>query len=222
MTDITQQTTQIYTASQPNIFDINLVCDQLLNDGFAHISGLFTETLLISLYNEIQIIDKNRELQLAGIGRGDDHIIHETIRSDKIKWIDGETLAQVQFQHRLEQLRLEMNQHLMLGLFDIESNFAVYREGDFYKRHLDSFIGAKNRVLSMVVYLNPEWTSSQGGLLKLYNDKKPSSLFAEIIPIWGNVVIFLSEKIPHEVTPTTHTRYSIATWFRCNNLNPLV
>ena len=104
MTDITQQTTQIYTASQPNIFDINLVCDQLFNDGFTHISGLFTETLLISLYNEIQIIDKNRELQLAGIGRGDDHIIHKAIRSDKIKWIDGETLAQVQFQQRLEQL----------------------------------------------------------------------------------------------------------------------
>jgi SM-20-related protein len=30
------------------------------------------------------------------------------------------------------------------------------------------------------------------------------------------VVIFLSERIPHEVLPATRDRYSIAGWFRVN------
>lgn len=222
MTTSLDQEAKIHALSQPNKFDINLVCEQLFTDNFTHISGLFPQALLHSLYKEIEQRDKNHELQLAGIGRGDDHTIHKTIRKDKIKWIDGETLAQVQLQERLEKLRLKLNHRLMLGLFDIESNFAVYRKDDFYKRHRDSFIGDKNRVLSMVLYLNPKWKLYNGGLLKVYRDDKSITPFAEITPVWGNVVIFLSEKIPHEVMPTTHTRYSIATWFRCNNLNPLI
>ena len=74
----------------------------------------------------------------------------------------------------------------------------------------------------MVIYLNPEWKLSNGGLLKVYMGDKSTAPFAEIVPVWGNVVIFLSEKIHHEVTPTIQTRYSIATWFRCNSLNPLI
>ena len=222
MTAILDHAANILTASQPSKFDINLVCDQIFQNGFSHISELFPQELLVCLHKEIEQLDKNYKLQLAGIGRGDDHTIHKTIRSDKIKWIDGETLAQVQLQERLEQLRLEINKRLMLGLFDSESNFAVYRDGDFYKRHFDSFLGDKNRILSMVIYLNPEWELSNGGLLKVYTDDNSVDPFAEIMPVWGNVVMFLSEKIPHEVTPAKRTRYSIATWFRCNNLNPLV
>ena len=131
MTAILNQTTGIHAASQPNKFDINLVCDQISRDGFSHIAGLLPKSLLISLYKEIEKKDKKDELQLAGTGRGKNYTIYEAIRSDKIKWIDGETLAQVTLKKRLELLRLEINKRLMLGLFDIESNFAVYRKGDF-------------------------------------------------------------------------------------------
>ena len=93
MTAILNQTTGIHAASQPNKFDINLVCDQISRDGFSHIAGLLPKSLLISLYKEIEKKDKKDELQLAGTGRGKNYTIYEAIRSDKIKWIDGETLA---------------------------------------------------------------------------------------------------------------------------------
>lgn len=222
MKDTLNHAIAVCAISQPEKFDIDLVCDRLARDGFVHIADILPHGLLLALHQEIEQLDKNYELQKAGVGRGDDYALEKKIRSDKIKWIDGETPAQVELQGHLENLRFEINRRLMLGLFDVESNFAVYRPGDFYKRHLDSFVGEKNRLLSMVIYLNPEWSLADGGLLNAYMDENAVLPFAEVIPLWGNAVIFLSEKISHEVTATTaRTRYSIATWFRCNNGNVL-
>ena len=53
----------------------------------------------------------------------------------------------------------------MLGLFEMEVCFAVYPPGGFYDRHLDSFAGARNRVVSLVAYLNEDWDEARGGAL---------------------------------------------------------
>lgn len=203
--------------SQPSDFNIDHVCSQLESTGFTHMVKLFPDSLLKALHKEIKDMDENRKLQSAGIGRGNEHTLKKTVRSDKIHWIDGSTLAQCQLNEKLEELRIDINRRLMLGLFDVESHFAVYRNGDFYKKHLDSFKGQKNRILSMVIYLNPKWQESNGGLLNVFTDE----CFLSVVPNWGNAVMFLSENIPHEVTATKRNRYSIATWFRCNSENPL-
>jgi SM-20-related protein len=202
----------------PDTFDIEKICRQLSECGFAHISELLPATLLRALYKEVAVLDKEFALQSAGIGRGGDHMIRKTIRSDKIKWIDGATLAQCQLQEQLENLRFELNKNLILGLFDVESHYAVYRKGDFYKRHLDSFNGQKNRILSMVIYLNKDWNEQDGGLLNAYTDEESTTPFASVLPRWGDAVVFLSEQVSHEVTPAYRNRYSIATWFRCNSV----
>ncbi|MDA0782830.1 MAG: 2OG-Fe(II) oxygenase [Rickettsiales bacterium] len=203
--------------SQPSDFNIDYVCNRIEQTGFAHIKNLFPESLLKSLYKEIKDLDENRQLQPAGIGRGNAHTVIKSVRRDKIHWIEGSTLAQCRLNEALEDIRVDINRRLMLGLFDIESHFAVYREGGFYKKHLDRFKGQKNRVLSMVIYLNPKWRKSDGGLLNVFTNENILS----VMPQWGNVVIFLSESILHEVTVTKCSRYSIATWFRCNSDNPL-
>ncbi|MDB2415027.1 2OG-Fe(II) oxygenase [Rickettsiales bacterium] len=208
--------------AQPEIFNIDKICTQLSENGCAYIDNFLPDRLLRSLYKEIYALDKDFALQAAGIGRGDEHIIRKNIRSDKIHWIEGKTLAQVQLQEKLEEFRFQLNQNLMLGLFDVESHYAVYRKGDFYKRHVDSFKGQKNRIVSMVIYLNKNWKKQDGGLLNLYKDESSKTPFESIVPSWGNMVVFLSEQIPHEVIATHRTRYSIATWFRCNNTNPLI
>lgn len=208
--------------SQPIAFDIEQLCDGLEQRGFVHLNGLFSDELLSALHGEIALLDENYALQRAGIGRGSDHLLEKTIRTDKIHWLMGDTLAQCQFQKKLEELRIAINRRLMLGLFASESMYAVYREGDFYKKHLDSFKGEKNRILSMVLYLNPIWEAQWGGLLDVYADEQALMPFAHVAPHFGDMVLFLSEDIPHEVTPTTVNRYSIATWFRCNHENPLL
>jgi SM-20-related protein len=202
-------------------FDIDLICDQLEKVGYAHFKNFISDYTVEMLLDEIKQYNENRDLKIAGVGRDEDHLVKESIRSDKILWVDGKSDAQQKFMDKLEELRLKINYHLMLGLFSSESHFAVYRKGDYYKRHYDSFKGERNRILSMVLYLNAEWQEYDGGLLNLYENEKAIQPFLRIIPKWGEAVIFLSENIPHEVTITNKTRYSIASWFRCNNNNPL-
>jgi SM-20-related protein len=38
----------------------------------------------------------------------------------------------------------------------------------------------------------------------------------KVVPQMGTLVVFLSERFPHEVLPAHADRYSIAGWFRVN------
>ncbi len=116
----------------------------------------------------------------------------------------------------LETLRVDINRQLMLGLFDVEATYAVYHPGSFYRKHYDSFKGARNRLLSMVLYLNKDWSPDQGGQLLIFEEGAGNKPVASVLPEWGQVVIFLSENIPHEVSETFRSRYSLAAWYRCN------
>ena len=116
----------------------------------------------------------------------------------------------------MENLRIEINRRLFLGLFDYESHYAHYGPGDFYKRHVDAFKGSSNRLLSSVVYLNADWTEADQGELLMFHDEEVSP-FLIVEPVFNQCVIFLSEQFPHEVRAAKRDRYSIAGWFRTNN-----
>jgi SM-20-related protein len=111
-----------------------------------------------------------------------------------------------------EQLRTDLNRTLYLGLDGFESHFAHYPPGAFYRKHVDAFKDSGNRVLSLVVYLNPDWSPVDGGQLVLYDHA--GSELGRFPPTMGTVAVFFSERFPHEVLTTTRDRYSIAGWFR--------
>ena len=106
----------------------------------------------------------------------------------------------------------------MLGLFEFEVCFAVYPPGGFYDRHLDSFAGARNRVVSLVAYLNEDWDETRGGALAVWPEGAGdgSAPAARIMPEGGGVVLMLSEAIPHEVEVTHEKRLCLAGWWRVN------
>jgi SM-20-related protein len=151
----------------------------------------------------------------AGIGRETDHMQNRFVRRDEICWINGEYPATKAWLDWTSQLQQHLNRSLFMGLFSFESHFAHYRPGDFYKRHLDAFKGQANRVLSLVVYLNPGWTTEDGGEIVIYRDEQDQEGI-KVLPHFGTVVAFLSEDFPHEVLPAHRDRYSIAGWFRVN------
>ena len=97
-----------------------------------------------------------------------------------------------------------------------EAHYAVYEPDGFYKRHLDSFRGARNRVLSSVLYLNRDWHASDGGQLRIYAPDS-EGVVETVQPEFGTLAVFLSEDIPHEVVPARRERFSIAGWHRCND-----
>ena len=77
-------------------------------------------------------------------------------------------------------------------------------------------------MLSVVVYLNDNWSDDDGGELILYDNQLLASSDTDtriviVTPNLGTIVVFLSEEFPHEVLPAKGDRYSIAGWFRLNN-----
>ncbi|WP_233355636.1 2OG-Fe(II) oxygenase [Henriciella litoralis] len=176
------------------------------------------DELTLALRNELLALDAAAELEAAGIGRQDDFTIDRQIRRTRITWFDGESAAQKAFLDWSDQLRIALNRELMLGLFEFEVCFAVYPPGGFYDRHLDSFAGARNRVISLVAYLTEDWHAEKGGALALWpagagDTDTPSD---RVIPEAGGVVLMLSEDIPHAVEVTHEKRLGLAGWWRVN------
>ncbi len=152
----------------------------------------------------------------AGVGRGGEHGKHNEIRQDSIAWINGDSEIESQWLAWAEGLQGALNQRLFLGLFSFESHFAHYKAGEFYKKHIDAFRGQSNRKLSLVTYLNEDWSQDDKGELIIF-DEKGETVIERVLPKAGTLVVFLSEEFPHEVMPATRDRFSIAGWFRVNN-----
>lgn len=194
----------------PEAFD--RIADDLLRDGYSLCDSLVPAELLWALYERVG--PRSRAgFRRAGVGRDRAFRLSERLRSDTIHWLDHDYPAESAYLNWMEQLRLELNQRLMLGLFDFECHFARYKLGAFYKTHLDAFAGQTNRILSSVLYLNPVWAPDWGGELVMYRNFDGEVVEA-VAPLFGRLVLFLSERFPHEVKPARRQRYSVAGWYR--------
>lgn len=159
----------------------------------------------------------NGEFRDAGIGQGNGMQVRSEIRSDQVLWLDPDStsIEQTAYRSVLEVLRLALNQRLFLGLFDFEGHFAIYPEGAFYKPHLDRHAGTHSRILTVILYLNPDWHPGDGGELKLWtNSGEKTGTFELIEPRIGTMVCFLAGDFWHEVLPARKERMSITGWFR--------
>ncbi len=156
----------------------------------------------------------SQDFSAAGIGKNESMRHSRAIRTDLTCWIDpGEAASQAYFLW-MEQLRTGLNQRLFLGLNNYECHLALYPEGAFYKKHLDAFKGVSHRMLSSVLYLNPDWHPEDGGELVLYAPWDHAHTLEVISPRLGTLVLFLSEDFPHEVKLARKPRQSITGWFR--------
>ncbi|MGJ8686664.1 MAG: 2OG-Fe(II) oxygenase [Spongiibacteraceae bacterium] len=189
---------------------IDQIADALATDGWIAVP-MALPTAACQLLRQRASSLADTTMQRAGIGRGDDFAVAADIRSDRISWLATSESVEAAYLHLMESLREGLNQRLFLGLFDYESHFAHYPPGAYYQRHQDAFRGQSNRILSTVCYLNNEWAAADGGQLLIYQDEQ---LLAQVEPEMGSLVIFLSERFPHEVLAARRERYSIAGWFR--------
>ncbi|MEW9796631.1 2OG-Fe(II) oxygenase [Alteromonas sp. CYL-A6] len=190
------------------------IADSLVERGYCILPDALPAHITDALVRCQQSVSKDA-FHRAGIGRQTDFQHDSRVRSDEICWIDGVLPEGQLWLGWCEQLRTYLNRHLFMGLFSVESHFACYEPGAFYQRHVDAFVGEGNRVLSMVTYLNDNWQLEDGGELVLFADEHDTEGTA-VLPRLGTLVIFLSERFPHEVRPATRKRLSVASWFRLN------
>lgn len=185
------------------------IFEQFYANGCVWVENFLPPELNQALFNEVS---HDIHLTPAGVGRETQHQLNNTIRRDQTRWFNNESTPQQAYLSLMAQLQQQFNRRFFLGLFDFECHYARYQQGDFYKKHLDAFKGRSNRVLTTVSYLN---TVQAGGEIALYSEQE--ELISQFKPLAGSLLIFESERFPHEVLPAYDTRYSIAGWFRHNN-----
>lgn len=187
----------------------------LESTGYVVTQDLLPSTLLNDLLTHLRSMDDAR-FSRAGIGRETDFQVNSFIRTDEIHWLEGTHPVTHEYFRWMEKFRTGLNRRLFLGLFDYECHYAWYPEGAFYKTHLDTFRGTDTRVISTVLYLNPDWQPGDGGELVLYRPDQ-GGVLETVQPRFGHMVFFLSGDFPHEVLPVKAPRYSVTGWFRKNN-----
>ncbi len=148
----------------------------------------------------------------AGTGQGLENTKGGGIRSDETYWFDREleNPAQELIWEKLDLLRQAFNRTLFLGITGFEGHYSAYPKGGFYKRHKDSFRADSKRIVSLIVYLNRDWKSADGGQLRIYDGDS----YTDIDPVGGTMVCFMSRESEHEVMPSHQERFSFCGWFK--------
>ena len=190
---------------------IDPIVDDIAEQGWCISYNFFSPSLCQALHNELLQHAAAHQLHEAKIGKDHQHQRRSDFRGDSILWLNGETPAQVDFLDIMDAYRLKLNQTLFTGLHELEAHFALYPPGTRYKKHLDSFQNNNLRRITIVAYLNQNWTSEDKGELVIYNERE--EVVTTVPPLAGTLVSYVSERFPHEVMPTNKQPVSIAGWF---------
>ena len=192
----------------------DLIADALFNEGAIVLPNFLPAALNQQLFDYVSSLSA-QSFKPAGIGRNNDMQLNQQVRNDQTRWLSNKRPIEQSYLTIMDECRLQLNHRLFLGLFDYEAQFAIYAAGSYYQRHIDAFKGRSNRILSTVFYLNPDWQQEDGGELIIYQPDN-TEIYRRVSPEFGTMVIFLSERFPHEVLTANRDRYSIAGWFRIN------
>lgn len=189
------------------------ISDSLATNGYAVLPGFLGPSFSRSVRDAISDRRARGLFHRAGVGRGEALLASDSIRRDTISWLEAETdsKTEVLLWASLNDLKEHLNRELFLGLWDLETHFAIYGPGAFYARHLDRFQDDDTRVVSIVLYFNESWLPAYGGELVLHLEQGP----IVVEPREGTLVCFMSDRIEHEVLVSRDVdRISLAGWFR--------
>lgn len=137
--------------------------------------------------------------------------------------------------HRIKLLRVipflldRFNYNTSSFVVPRQCQLAIYfPDGSTYKRHLDKFTSSlsemgllgwlrasdyRHQSVTCILYLNDQdWTSGKKLRCFDYQQEGKSSNSIDINPTGGTLVIFDSEKIDHEVLPSSNGRHALTIW----------
>ena len=149
----------------------------------------------------------------------------KSVRGDRVFWMDQPTVNGGNFSAMREMLRaidslvLDHMSRLVparLGRLADRTHamLAEYpgRKSRFV-RHVDN-TGRDGRRLTVLCYLNPDYTGEHGGALKVYEpDDEDGTRGVEVAPSGGTIAMFYADQTPHEVLPSLRSRHSFTVWY---------
>lgn len=179
--------------------------------------GILPPACWRALRAEAEALHDYAGFQAARIGRGEDARQDSAVRGDALCWLDADMPAGAAYLRWMDDLRAALNRELFLGISEFEAHYAHYAPGAFYRRHVDRHRDSNARVVSAVLYLNPDWPADAGGEFVMYARDGEQVRYRQR-PEGGTLLLFMSADMPHEVLPATQARWSIAGWFRTRSL----
>lgn len=173
------------------------------------------EVLAADLKKNLLALYAEQHFQAAGIGNNERLTQNNTIRSDKIYWLDRahNNASENRFFDLMDQFVAFLNASCYTGITHYEFHYALYEKGSFYKKHLDQFKSDTSRAFSMIMYLNTDWKPADGGELCIFHANETEQVIA---PENGKCVFFKSSELEHEVRITQEIRMSITGWLKTN------
>ena len=194
----------------PNPFD--LLIDSYLTDKIGIDPSFMTLALSKGLQEHIVQLQQEDKMTAAGIGNAEHKDANQTMRSDKIYWLDKshDNIFEQEFLHLVENFIEYLNRTCYTGINGYEFHYAVYESGTYYKRHRDQFKNENHRKYSLINYLNDNWQQEDGGLLRVFQKNG----FQNILPQSQKAVFFKSDEMEHEVTLSNRSRMSITGWLK--------
>jgi len=193
------------------------IIDALMTDKYAIADSFFSSLEIDALQVSLRRKYESDGFKKSAIGNQANEKVVDAVRGDYILWLDEESAdeAEKHFFSKINNFVQYLNRTCYLGITDKEFHYAVYPEGTFYKRHLDTFQNDSRRKLSMVCYLNDEdWQPEFGGELTIYLKENGKETEKNIYPLKGRMVIFESQLLEHEVKPVKQQRLSITGWLK--------
>jgi SM-20-related protein len=184
--------------------------DLLAQQDYVIIDQFFNSERLKSAHHFFEQKQEEGEFQKAAIGAaGTSKVINE-IRGDYTYWLERERDTELAaIFEALDDVKTIFNRLLYLSLAYYEFHLAHYPPGSFYKKHLDQFEGRKNRMISVIVYLNKGWKDGDGGELRIHPE---GQVAIDIAPLENRCVMFRSDTLFHEVLTSNTSRKSITGW----------
>ncbi|NOJ96302.1 2OG-Fe(II) oxygenase [Corallococcus coralloides] len=152
-------------------------------------------------------------LKPAGIRRGANHALDTSVRGDHIEWVLPGAAPELEaLWHHFQSLGEAVSSGAYLGLGRFDLQLACFPGGGArYARHRDAFPGQSNRRLTAIWYANADWKPEHGGVLRLFPEDTGAPV--EVAPVLDRLVVFLSERLEHEVMPAHAARLALTAWF---------
>ncbi len=177
------------------------IADKFINDSLAQ-----------ALTENLQNLFADDKLQAAGTGHNSGHLVNNLFRGDKIYWLDAShnNAAEDQFFILMDAFVKYLNESCYTRITGYEFHYTLYPAGTCYKKHLDRFQDNDSRKYSMIMYLNLDWKTEDGGQLCIQHPEGAQN----IDPTNGKVVFFNSKEMEHEVLLTNKRRMSITGWLK--------
>lgn len=193
------------------------IISDLLEQQYSIVEDFFDVSEVEELRNSLLEKYEDDNFKKAAIGNRTNEVIAKSIRGDFILWLNEAEAAAAEkaFFRKINDFINYLNKTCFLGILQKEFHYALYPEGTFYKRHLDTFQNDDRRKLSLVCYLNDQdWKPEYGGELVIYKEENGVEKPITIYPFPGRVVIFESQVLEHEVKPVKTERLSITGWLK--------